>query len=136
MKWTEKLVCLAGILLFMLGFLMLAGSVANMVDPEKNRSIVEWIMWSAFLGGVPMAAGIFLCVKMKKNAGKRNHEKTERELLQLAKANNGRLNIAIVSMNMAISSGDAKKLLDECHLNNLANIEASDTGVVTYIFNV
>ncbi|KAA3618765.1 MAG: hypothetical protein DWQ05_07330 [Calditrichaeota bacterium] len=136
MKFGERIVYFIGILIIILGFIMTAGSIGNMVDPENEKSTTEWIIWTVLLGIIPMVAGFLICRKMKLQAKNRDSESLERQLLQLAKSNKGRLTIAEVSMNMAISSAEAKNLLDECHLNNLADIEASDSGVVTYTFNI
>ena len=132
----EKLIYFLGVVLIVIGLFMTAGAVGNMMDPENGRTTGEWLVWTFFLGGVPLVAGFLICRKMKCKAANRTAERREREILRLAKANNGRLTIADVSLNMTLTAEEAQSLLESCYLNNLAQIEAADSGLVTYIFPV
>ncbi len=39
-------------------------------------------------------------------------------------------------MKLSLSSSEAKAVLDQCHLNSLAELQMSDTGVVVYRFQM
>lgn len=73
---------------------------------------------------------------MKFKARDRQDELIERQILQLAKDNQGQLTISEVSMKLSLSSSEAKAVLDQCHLNSLAELQMSDTGVVVYRFQM
>jgi len=113
---------------------MLAGSILLFLDKTDGWSGTQTIVMGSIFGVLPVTGGLQLCRKMKKRGQLRSREIVERQLLELASKNNGCLTIAETSMKMSIPSDEAKKILDECHLNNLAELEVSDSGAVLYRF--
>ena len=134
MRLFERLNFLLGLILIGFGFIVTAGSVLTFFKPDGKYTIVESIIMTTLLGIVPMIVGFILCKKMRMSGKDRESEKLEREVLQLAKKNEGRLTVAELSMQMEISSTKAKSLLENCHLNSLADISVTDNGVVEYQF--
>ena len=134
MKFTEKLLFGVGTIVIIFGFVMIAGGLGMVFEPKQNRAVMENLVFLLFLGIVPTVAGFLLCWRMHRSGKRRAGERRERHILKLAKHNNGCLTIAEVSLRMSLTSIEAKKALDACHLNHLAEMEVSEDGVVVYRF--
>ena len=136
MKWVERLIYVLGILIILFGLLMTTGGLINLFDASQEDSAAKLLVMVGLLGIVPIIVGFVMCRKMKRNARHRKDERIERQILQLAKDNQGQLTISEVSRQLSLSSTEAKAVLDQCHLNNLAELQMSDTGVVVYRFHL
>ena len=136
MKWVERLIYVLGILIILFGLIMTAGGLMNLFNPSQDDSVGGLLTMIGLLGIVPIVVGLMMCLKMKRNTRHRKDELLERQILQLAKDNQGQLTISEVSMQLSLSSAEAKAVLDQCHLNNLAELQMSDTGVVVYRFQM
>ena len=134
MSFTEKLLFLLGLIMSLFGFLITAGGLVLFFDPAREESAAEMFIMVLLLGLLPLAGGVLLCWKMKNRGQHRRTEIQERAILQLAKDNQGCLTVADVALHLSLHSTQAKQLLDECHLNNLATLEVSESGVVLYRF--
>ncbi len=137
MNFVERLLFLIGILILFFFAIIFVGSFGIVLFEEvsTNKAIGQAAVGVAF-GLLPMIGGAYLSYRMWQKGKYRKQEFTERKLLQLAKQNGGELTVADVSMNMAITSTEAKELLDQCHLNHLADVQASAKGNVVYRFHV
>ena len=131
MTFGERLLFLIGIVLAIVGFMFFAVGLGMIFDPEDELSNT---LVALLLGGIPLAGGTMLCIRLKKNAKARDGEQVERQILELAKANDGKLTVAEVAMKMTLTSAKAKELLDTCHADGLADISVSDKGAVVYQF--
>lgn len=136
MNFLEKLFYCVGVLLVGWGLLFVTGAVLGLLNPASEISSASYVLAMTFLGIVPGIGGGILCRKMRQQGRRRQDEARERTMLLLAKENQGQLTVAQVAMNMSISSTEAKELLDRCHLDGLADIEASDSGSVVYLFSL
>ncbi len=134
MTLSEKLLYLLGVVLIIFGFIFLVGGIGNMVDPKNEGRMLEWIFWIAMFGAVPLVGGTILCGRMRRQGRLRKQELRERNVLQLAKDNQGNLTVADVAREMSVSSTEAKTMLDQCHSNGLADISVSESGAVIYSF--
>lgn len=136
MRWTERLVYMLGIVVILFGFVMIAGGLINLFESPREESVGELLVMTGILGVVPVAAGFMMCRRMRAKARYRRDELIERQIPQLAKDNQGQLTISDVSMHLSVPSTKAKAILDQCHLNHLADLQISDTGVVIYQFRM
>lgn len=136
MNLFEKLFFVVGVLLVGWGALFVLGAILGSLNPTSEISTASYLFAMTFLGIAPGIGGVVLCRKMRQQGRRRLDEARERTMLLLAKENEGQLTVAQVAMNMSISSTEAKEMLDRCHLDGLANIEASDTGSVVYLFSL
>ena len=136
MNILEKLLFFVGILLVGWGLLFVAGSILGMLNPTSPHSLATYGIAMTLLGIVPGVGGVVLCWKMRRQSRRRQSEARERTMLLLAKENEGKLTVAQVAMSMSVSSTEAKEMLDRCHLDGLATIQASDSGSVEYLFSL
>ncbi len=134
MKAVDVLLILVGVAMFGVGALLTLGSVIHLNDPERTNNLIPDLIMMTLLGIGPMVAGVFLVIstrqRMKRNAG----EAMERKLLQLARNHNGKLTVAVATMELEMPSREVKVLLDQCHNDGLANIHANEHGEVEYLF--
>lgn len=136
MTISERLRYILGIFLILFGLLFIVGAVGNIYDPDNERTTGQWLIWIAVMGVPSVLAGFLICRRMKRNSRERRYEARERQILQLAAKNQGRLTVADVAMHIDISTAEAKKILEEFHLNGLADISASEGGNVLYRFRM
>lgn len=136
MKISERIGYLLGIIFILFGVFFIIGAVGNILDPENDKSTAHWLFWIAAMGLPPVLGGFLLCRKMKRNSQERIYEARERQILQLAAKNEGRITVADVAMHMDISTRDARIILEKCHLNGLADISATEAGNVLYRFRM
>ena len=136
MKWIERIIFVLGVLVILFGLVMIAGGLINFFDSARERPASESLILMTLLGLGPVVCGFLMCRNMKRKAQHRKAEHIERQILQLAKENQGQLTISEVSMRLTLSSTEAKAVLDQCHLNHLAELSISDSGVVVYRFQM
>ena len=61
-------------------------------------------------------------------------ENQERQILELARRNGGAVTVAMVAVSTEMNSVEAKRFLDGCHTNGLAQVRVSEGGEVIYHF--
>ena len=136
MKAREIFLFIIGVTLIGFGALIVLGSVLMFDDPESKRSLVELFFLSLIFGIAPLGAGVLLCRRMLGRSSARKLEQNERIILELARDNQGSLTVSEVTMALPISSTEAKRLLEECHLKDLATIGVGENGAVVYDFHL
>ena len=134
MKLSDLLLFLAGLALCIFGALFVIGGLGNMISPAEGQSAAIFALFTLFFGVVPLLAGIWMCVRSRRRSKMRVRENQERLILQLAQQRGGRLTVADVALNTALSSEKAKRLLEQYHLDGLSQVGVSDGGVVEYTF--
>ncbi len=136
MKISERIGYLLGIILILFGVLLIIGAVGNIYKPENAKPIMQYVLLIVLMGLPMVLGGFFLCRQMKRNSRKRIYEALERQILQLAAKKKGQLTVADVAMQINISTSEAKKILEDFHLNGVADISASEGGNVLYRFRM
>lgn len=134
MKAVDVLLILVGIAMFGFGALLTLGAVIHLNDPERANDLIPNIIMMTLLGIGPMGAGVFLVVSTRRRMKRNSGEVMERRLLQLARNHNGKLTVAVATMELEMPSREVKDLLDQCHSDGLANIHANERGEVEYLF--
>ena len=132
MRWFLVLV---GVGLCGFGALFIIGGVANLVDTPEGQSAWTFLLATLFLGLAPLGAGGWLFWYARQQARRASKESQERLILELARQRGGQLTVAEVARSTALSSTQAKQLLDQCHLDQLANLSVSASDAVTYTFD-
>ncbi len=136
MKILERLLMLIWGFVIFFGFVMIFGGLIMLFDPESERSLGEVLVLVFLIGGVPVGLGIWGIRRVRSRAARREGEHMERQLLQLAKENGGRLTVAEVALHLPINAEQARTLLDACHTNGLAELGVSEEGAVVYHFKL
>ena len=134
MRCSEIVLLLIGLASILFGAIFIVGGLANVADPPEGGSVSTFLVATLFFGVVPLVAGIWLCLRLRRSAKRRARESGERMILKLAQERGGRLTVADVAMNTDLSSEQAKSLLDQCNLDRLAEMGVSESGVVVYTF--
>lgn len=133
-KAVNVLLILVGFTMFGFGAMMTLGVMVQLNDPEHARQLTTTVMMFLLVGLGPMSVGAFLAIsalrRMKRNAG----EVMERRLLHLARNHNGKLTVAVATMELEMTSQEVKALLERCHSDGLATIHANERGEVEYLF--
>lgn len=135
MKAIEILLILIGLVLCLFGALFIVGGIANLISPKDGQSAVVFLIFTLFFGFAPVGAGVFLCIYAWKRGKRRSKQVLERTILRLAQSRNGRLTVADVAKDTALSSDQAKRFLDKFNLDGLAGMHVSDSGSVVYTFD-
>ena len=134
MNFQEKLGVLAGVVLAGFGAVMLLGGLLLFLEPTDSTPRSSSLVLMFLLGGGPLILGLFLTRAMLSRGGKRRQEAIEREVLGLAKGKNGLLSVADITLHTKLNSREAKTLLENLHLEGLAEIEVSEKGDLSYRF--
>ncbi len=134
MRLSDILILLAGLALCLFGALFAVGGLANAIEPPEGQSAAVFVLLTLFLGVVPFVGGMWMCVWSRRRSKMRLVESQERLILQLAQQRGGRLTVADVALNTALSSNQAQLLLEQYHLDGLSRVGVSDGGVVEYTF--
>ncbi|HHL73681.1 MAG TPA: hypothetical protein ENJ29_14330 [Bacteroidetes bacterium] len=136
MKILEKVLVVFWSLVILFGLVMVAGGLAMLADPDSERTLAETLVLILFIGGLPLALGVWRIVRIRQTAGMRAQAEMERRLLQLAQENGGRITVAEAALHLPISAEQARDLLDACHINGLADPGVSADGAVVYHFRM
>jgi hypothetical protein len=134
MKVTEKILFALGVLFIVMGLpIFIGGLTGGFYDPPKE-SLREAIGITLIMGAMPLAGGLLLCWKMRKNGQKRVMDEEERAIIQLAKKSGGKITVAEVELATKMSMQEAKQLLERCALNGIAEMEITETGGKVFCF--
>ena len=138
MKILERLLFIISIAVAIFGFLFTIAVIGTVLSQSANSTddAVGLLFVGVMFGALPLLGGAYVARRVWHKGKYRKQELVERMILKLAKENNGQLTIADLSLKMAINSAEAKELLDQCHLNHLADVKSSDSGAVIYQFHI
>ncbi len=134
MKFTDILFILVGLAFCLFGSIFLLGGVLVIVDPPEGQGRLGSLFFTLFFGAVPFSVGIWMFWRVWSRTRGRSKEVRERQVLMLATEKGGSLTVADVALATNMSSSQAKKILNQCHLDQLANMHVSESGVVVYTF--
>ncbi len=134
MKSNEKIIFGTGIVLVVIGLFLTLGFVINVTDGTSEDSLTGDLAALLILGICPVAFGLFLCLRMKRNAFRRKAEALENRILKLAKDNKGVLTVQRLALKTELSLPQSKKVLEDYFTKGYCQIAMSDEGVVVYHF--
>lgn len=134
MKPSDVILILVGLGFCLFGAIFVVGGLANALDPREGSSALIFVLATLFFGIAPLVLGCGILMWSFRRRSQRNKETHERLILSLARQRGGRLTVADVALNTSLSSDQAQKLLEQCHLDGLSYVDVSDQGVVEYIF--
>jgi hypothetical protein len=100
-----------------------------------------WIFPMIFAGIIPCVRGAIrfftersLPDKTRKQLQETSAGSIEREILSIAKRENGKVTPAIVALNSDISLDEAERALENMAKRGYATMDVSDSGTVEYLF--
>ena len=131
-KLRHVLLGLAGSASALFGAVMCLGFLLMQLDGKK--SLVENLAAGIFLGLVPLGLGLLMVIYALRRRTQLRAERDERMILDLAQRNGGELTVSQVAVSTALASAEAKRMLDRCHSDGLAQIRVNEGGEVVYHF--
>ena len=96
----------------------------------------SWLTWAITLalGALPILVAFWLFRSVWRSSGRRQKEKHERQVLQLAARVGGRLTPMQVASATRLTLVESKALLDRLDIEGHCQIELADDGVISYRF--
>jgi hypothetical protein len=105
-------------------------AVGNIEDGEHGKMAIM----TALVGITPLLIGFLILRKIKADYNRMDNQRTQKNLLILAKQNKGNLTLSEVMIKLNLSHDNSRKLLDEQVYKGLATLEITEEGNTYYDF--
>jgi|GEM_PF-3912780 len=115
---------------FICTMILLGLITGDMEDTGKHNVLYG----SVIFGLAPLIIGILLLKKLKSDFKLMDQKRTLKNLLILAKQNNGNLTISEVIIKLNLTEKEARDILNQQVVNGLATLELTEDGNTYYDF--
>lgn len=132
MTVNDRVAVVFALVVGLFGFVMLVGVLIGTLEGTSKYSEVTDVLLSLLLGVVPVAWGIILYRRVRRDVARRRAEEREAAVLRAARDRQGVVSPVDVAADCGMSLEQAQEILDQLHLRGFNEMDVSDTGTIIY----